>query len=91
MVMADKDVPYIEKHRIGDKVTFDNSADIESKTPMDLYNLSQSRGVGSLFEHGIVGSLTNTFNSVTSRWTIAEDAFSLNNFVSFVSSLPAGF
>lgn len=63
MVMADKDVPYIEKHRIGDKVTFDNSADIDTKTPMDLYNLSQSRGVGSLFEHGIVGSLTNTFDS----------------------------
>jgi hypothetical protein len=63
LIQADRDIPYIEKHRIGDKVTFDNSADIETATPMDLYNLSQERGVGSLFEHGIVGALTNTFDS----------------------------
>jgi len=30
---------------------------------MDLYNLSQERGVGKMFEHGVVGALTNTFDS----------------------------
>jgi hypothetical protein len=84
MVQAERDIPYIEKHRIGDQMRFDapdnadntggsNSSDgssgsdngsgIDTATPMDLYGLSQQRGVGSLFEHGVVGALTNTYDS----------------------------
>ena len=51
------DLPYVEKHRIGDKMTFDSGDNMDTQTPMSLYNLSQQRGVGSLFEHGVVGSL----------------------------------
>ena len=64
MVQAERTQPYIEKHRIGDQMRFDAPDNgIDTATPMDLYNLSQERGVGKLFEHGVVGALTNTFDS----------------------------
>lgn len=64
-LMADKTQPYIERHRIGDKVTFDSGQAIESQTPNSLFQLSQQRGVGQMFEHGVVGALTNTFDSAS--------------------------
>jgi hypothetical protein len=64
IVQADRTLPYVEKHRIGDQMRFDAPDNgIDTATPMDLYGLSQQRGVGSLFEHGVVGALTNTFDS----------------------------
>jgi hypothetical protein len=64
MIQAERDLPYIEKHRIGDQQRFQTSDNgIDTATPVSLYQLSQERGVGSLFEHGVVGSLTNTFDS----------------------------
>ena len=76
MVQAERDLPYIEKHRIGDKMTFDSGDNMDTQTPMSLYNLSQQRGVGSLFEHGVVGSLTQTFDSAAIIDTYTPDLLS---------------
>ena len=73
MVMADKDVPYVEKHRIGDKATFAAGDNLDTQSPMQLYELSQQRGVGSLFEHGVVGSLVHTFDSAALIETYSPD------------------
>jgi len=74
MVQAEKTQPYIEKHRIGDMMRFDAADNgIDTATPMDLYNLSQERGVGKMFEHGVVGALTNTFDSAALIETYMPD------------------
>lgn len=69
MVQADRTIPYIEKHRIGDQMRFaagDNEdRTMDTRSPMELYGLSQERGVGKMFEHGVVGALTNTFDSAS--------------------------
>ena len=65
MVQADKDTPYIEKQRVGDKQSFDAGDNIDTQTPISLYNNSKQRGVSSVFEHGVVGSLINTYDSVS--------------------------
>jgi hypothetical protein len=75
-VQADRDIPYVEKHRIGDKVTFDAGDNIDSATPMQLYQTSKERGVGSMFEHGVVGALTNTFDSAALIDTYMPDLLS---------------
>lgn len=77
-VMADRDMPYIEKHRIGDKMSFDagdntDNSSLDTKTPQQLYQLSQQRGVGQLFEHGVVGALTNTYDSAALIETYTPD------------------
>ena len=64
MVQADKDTPYIEKQRVGDKMSFDGGDNMDGQTPISLYNNSKQRGVSSVFEHGVVGSLINTYDSV---------------------------
>lgn len=77
MIQAEHTKPYIEKHRIGDVQRFDaadNSDNgIDTATPMELYQMSQQRGVGSLFEHGVVGALTNTFDSAALVETYMPD------------------
>jgi hypothetical protein len=72
-VQADRDIPYIEKHRIGDKVQFEAGDNMDTATPMQLYQMSQERGVGAMFEHGVVGSLTNTFDSAAMIDTYMPD------------------
>lgn len=64
---VDRDVPYVEPHRIGDQYTHDTSENtdtVPTESPMQLYELSKNRGVGNLFEHGVVGSLTQTYDSM---------------------------
>ena len=77
-LIAHRDIPLIERNRVGDSVRHeahnqDNVANPKSNIPSDmlqtaspiqLYELSQSRGVGNLFEHGVVGSLTKTYDSI---------------------------
>jgi hypothetical protein len=38
--------------------------DMDTATPLQLYQLSQQKGIGNLFEHGVVGALTKTYDSV---------------------------
>ena len=38
--------------------------DLSTATPEQLYALSQKRGIGNLFEHGVVGSLVKTYDSI---------------------------
>ena len=37
---------------------------LQTASPIQLYEMSQTKGVGNLFEHGVVGSLTKTYDSV---------------------------
>lgn len=37
---------------------------LQTASPIELYEMSQTKGVGNLFEHGVVGSLTKTYDSV---------------------------
>ena len=64
IVQADKDTPYIEKQRVGDRMSFDAGDNMDSATPISLYENSKQRGVSSVFEHGVVGSLINTYDSM---------------------------
>ena len=65
VVQADKDTPYIEKQRVGDRMSFDAGDNMDSQTPISLYENSKQRGVQSVFEHGVVGSLINTYDSIS--------------------------
>ena len=60
---AESDRPIIEHHRVGDKWTQDDSSAIDTMNPMQLYELSQNKGMGNLFEHGVVGELVKTYDS----------------------------
>ena len=64
IVQADKDIPYVEKQRVGDRMSFDAGDNMDSQTPIQLYENSKQRGVSSVFEHGVVGSLINTYDSM---------------------------
>ena len=59
------DKPYVPQHRIGDKYNPDPSESFDTFSPMQLYGLSQERGQDSLFEHGVVGSLTKTYDAIS--------------------------
>jgi len=37
---------------------------LQTASPIQLYEMSQAKGVGNLFEHGVVGSLTKTYDSI---------------------------
>ncbi len=37
---------------------------MQTADPIQLFELSQQRGVGNMFEHGVVGSLTKTYDSM---------------------------
>lgn len=73
-VLAEGEQPNIELHRIGDAMHHEGrnqdspqevSLDqLQTATPMGLFQLSQQRGLGNLFEHGVVGSLVKTYDSV---------------------------
>lgn len=38
---------------------------MQTADPIQLFELSQQRGVGNMFEHGVVGSLTKTYDSIS--------------------------
>jgi hypothetical protein len=58
---AEPDMP--DNPSIGDSIKFDNASELEGKGPNDLAALAEQLGSPSLFEHGVVGSLANTYDS----------------------------
>tara|TARA_B100000035_G_C21025812_1_gene566153 strand:- start:612 stop:2825 length:2214 start_codon:yes stop_codon:yes gene_type:complete len=58
---AEPDMP--DDSRIGDSIKFDNAGELEGKGPNELAAMADQLGVPSLFEHGVVGSLANTYDS----------------------------
>jgi len=58
---AEPDMP--DDSRIGDSIKFDNAGQLEGKGPNELAAMADQLGVPSLFEHGVVGSLANTYDS----------------------------
>ena len=42
----------------------DSGLDMTTATPESLYQLSQQKGVGNLFEHGVIGSLVKTYDAI---------------------------
>lgn len=65
IIPAGRDEPEIERSRIGDAYSQETSDTIDTMNPMQLYELSQSQGMDNLFEHGVVGSLVNTYDAVS--------------------------
>jgi hypothetical protein len=61
---ADYDEPEIPEHRIGDAYREETGETVDVINPTQLYQLSQERGVGNLFEHGVVGALVDTYDSM---------------------------
>ena len=60
---TESDKPIIEQHRIGDRWSQDDSGAIDTMNPMQLYDLSKNKGMGNLFEHGVVGELVKTYDA----------------------------
>ena len=63
MVMSQRDIPILPKQRIGDRYSQETQETIDQMQPMELYAMSQEKGMPNLFEHGMVGSLVNTYDS----------------------------
>lgn len=57
------DRPIHQPHRVGDVWSQDSSESLDTMTPMQLYDISKQRGIGNMFEHGIVGELVKTYDS----------------------------
>ena len=49
--------------RTGDSMKFDSVKALDAQTPESLMQLSEEVGNGSIFEHGVVGSLAKTYDS----------------------------
>jgi hypothetical protein len=75
IMQTERDEQYMEPQRIGDRFSMetgdtvhgapsDDDQGMDSKSPVELYQMSQQRGNSALFEHGMVGSLTNTYDSM---------------------------
>lgn len=72
---VDEDQPIIEPHRVGDVWRQESGSDttLDTMTPMQLFDLAQNKGIGSLFEHGVVGELVKTFDSSAMIQTYIPD------------------
>ena len=63
-LIADSTVPNMpNESRIGDSIKFNDAGELEGKGPNELSAMADELGVPSLFEHGVVGSLANTYDS----------------------------
>lgn len=62
-IVADSDTPEQDEARVGDSVKFDDAASLGTKGPMELAQMSEEMSMPSIFEHGVVGSLSKTYNS----------------------------
>lgn len=63
LVTSERDIPVLPKQRIGDRYSQETQDTIDQMQPMELYAMSQEKGMPNLFEHGMVGSLVNTYDS----------------------------
>ena len=66
---ADQVRPEIVRHRVGDILPVGggengDANDMSTMAPMDIYNLSKEKGTSAMFEHGVVGSLVQTYDSM---------------------------
>jgi hypothetical protein len=76
VMQAERDMPDIERHRVGDiwkQEAGDGVPDIDTFGPMQLADLSQQKGLGSLFEHGVVKQLVDTYDSGSMVSTYVTD------------------
>jgi hypothetical protein len=69
ILRAERVQPEIRRHRVGDMLPVGGTeggeaSSLETMTPMELFGLSRERGNSSLFEHGVVGALVNTYDSI---------------------------
>lgn len=55
---------HFPQSRIGDKVTHTSSTIIETATPQELAEYAETIGNKNIFEHGIIGSLAKTYDSI---------------------------
>ena len=62
-VLSDSEEPDMPEPRVGDRIRFESGADIGTKGPMELAQLAEQTGNKSLFDHGVIGSLSKTYNS----------------------------
>ena len=62
-VLVDVTNPEAPESRVGDRMKFDDIGSVQTQTPEGLAQIAQETGESSLFEHGLVGSLVNTFDS----------------------------
>lgn len=62
-VIANQDDPEQVSPRVGDRVKFDSVESIGGAGPMELAQLSEQTGNKALFDHGVIGSLSKTYNS----------------------------
>lgn len=64
VMQTERDEQYLEPQRVGDQYSGGTGDTIDTKSPMELYQMSQAKGNGALFEHGVVGALTKTYDSM---------------------------
>tara|TARA_B100002019_G_scaffold293479_1_gene321367 strand:- start:259 stop:2541 length:2283 start_codon:yes stop_codon:yes gene_type:complete len=62
-VISDSDEPQDPAQRIGDGMKFDDGAQVGNMNADSLAQLSMDTGKSSLFEHGVVGNLVDTYDS----------------------------
>jgi|GEM_PF-6349193 hypothetical protein len=62
-IVSDSDQPHDPSQRVGDGMKFDSGESIGGHNADSLAQLSMDTGQSSLFEHGAVGSLVDTYDS----------------------------
>lgn len=64
---VEEDKPIPQRHRVGDvwRQEGDSPDTMDTLNPMELYGLAQEKGIGSLFEHGVVGELVKTYDAIS--------------------------
>lgn len=75
VLAAESDQPVIEPHRVGDvwRQESDGAATMDTMNPMQLFDMAQGKGIGSLFEHGVVGELVKTYDAIGIVQTYVPD------------------
>ena len=66
LLRVEQDRPDLIRSRMGDRWnqgSGDEAGQIDTATPLELYARSQQDGVGSMFEHGVVGELLKTYDA----------------------------
>ena len=70
---TESDRPIVDQHRVGDRWSQDTSDALDTMNPMQLYELSQQKGIGNMFEHGVVGELVKTYDAAGLVQTYVPD------------------
>ncbi len=70
---SEMDRPIVMPHRVGDVWSQDSSETLDTMTPLQLYDMSKQKGIGNMFEHGVVGELTKTYDAGALVQTYVSD------------------